>query len=215
MARQRAIEYTMPPEKLRVVGQPVAEQHCQPPGKKANLRRQLGWPQDKAVILLVGSGDGMGPIPKVARAVDESGLDVGLAIVAGRNAKLRAELEARAWENPVFIYGFTQEMPCFMRAADVLVTKAGPGTIAEALIAGLPIVLYARLPGQEDGNVSFVESEGVGVWAPNSQQVVRRLTRWVCRPREREQVAGNCRRAARPEAARTIARILGERVGLP
>ena len=30
----------------------------------------------------------------------------------------------------------------------------------------LPIILYAKLPGQEDGNVDFVVSEGVGVWAP-------------------------------------------------
>ena len=49
-----------------------------------------------------------------------------------------------------------------MRAADIIVTKAGPGTIAEALNANLPIILYAKLPGQEDGNVTFVESEGAG-----------------------------------------------------
>ena len=128
--------------------------------------------------------------------------------------KLKTELEARSWDNPVHIYGFTRDMPDLMRASDVLVTKAGPGTIAEALIASLPMILYSKLPGQEDGNVSFVESVGAGVWAPEPLQVVRTLTRWICRPQERSKVVENCRKAARPDASRRIARILGEQLNL-
>ena len=214
MARQRAIEYKMDAEKVIVVGQPVAERFCAPLGDKSTLREKLGWPQDKMIILLVGGGEGMGPLAKTARAIDESGLDVGLIIVTGRNTRLKGSLETQTWENPVFIYGFTQEMHCFMRAADIIVTKAGPGTIAEALNADLPIILYARLPGQEDGNVTFVESERAGVWAPTPQQVVRTLTRWVCRPHERARVVEACRQAARPQASRQIAHILGSRIGL-
>jgi hypothetical protein len=53
----------------------------------------------------------------------------------------------------------------------------------------------------------------VGVWAPEPLKVVRALTRWVCRPQERAQVIKNCKSAARPQAARTIARILGKQIG--
>ena len=105
-------------------------------------------------------------------------------------------------------------MPDLMRASDVLVSKAGPGTIAEALIASLPIILYAKLPGQEDGNVRFVESVGAGVWAPDPLRVVRTLTRWICRPHEMEQVVQNCRLAAVPDASRRIARILGHQIDM-
>jgi 1,2-diacylglycerol 3-beta-galactosyltransferase len=214
MARQIAISYTMSPEKVRVIGQPVSQLCSAPKGDRAHLRKGLGWSKSKEVILLVGGGEGMGPLAETARAIDESGLDVCLVIVAGRNSKLEAELKEQTWQNPTFIYGFVHDMPDFMRAADVIVTKAGPGTIAEALIAELPIILYAKLPGQEDGNVDFVVSEGVGVWAPEPLLVVRALTRWVCRASERQKVVNNCRRAARPEAARIIARTLGEKVGL-
>jgi len=154
--RQRAIEYNMVPEKVRVVGQPVAERYCVPAGNKNALREKLGWEQDKTIVLLVGGGEGMGPLGKTARAIATSGLDVGLVIVTGRNQRLKAHLQSLDWPIPVHIYGFTKEMPDFMRAADILVTKAGPGTIAEALNAHLPIILYARLPGQEDGNLTFV-----------------------------------------------------------
>ncbi len=139
---------------------------------------------------------------------------MGLVIVCGRNEKLKVHLELESWENPAFIYGFTRDLPDFMRAADIIVTKAGPGTIAEALNANLPIILYAKLPGQEDGNVTFVESEGAGVWAPSSELVVRALTRLICRPQERAVVIENARRVARPDSAQRIARAVGKTLGL-
>ena len=214
MARQTAIHYTISPDKVRVVGQPVSQRGSAPVGDKTLLRKSFGWPQDKKIVLLVGGGEGMGPLAETARAIDESGLDVCLLIVTGRNSKLETELKEQSWENPAFIYGFTHEMADLMRASDVIVTKAGPGTIAEALNAELPIILYAKLPGQEDGNVDFVVSEQVGVWAPDPPAVVRTLTRWLCRPNECQRVIKNCQRTARPEAARQIALILGQQVGL-
>ena len=213
-ARKRAIKYKMPPEKLRVVGLPVADRYCQPLGRKSTLRKKLGWPVDKPVVLLVGGGEGMGPLAKTAMEVDTSGLDICLVVACGRNQRLKENLESHAWENQHRIYGFTRDMPDFMRAADFIVTKAGPGTIAEALNAQLPIILYSKLPGQEDGNVTFVQEEGAGVWAPKPVDVVRALTRWISRPEERRKVIENCRRAGRPEAARTIAGIIGEKLGL-
>jgi 1,2-diacylglycerol 3-beta-galactosyltransferase len=86
--------------------------------------------------------------------------------------------------------------------------------VAEALNAELPIILYSKLPGQEDGNVTFVEEEGAGVWAPEPREVVRTLTRWISHPAERRKVIENCRRAGRPEAARKIAKEIGAMLGL-
>jgi hypothetical protein len=85
---------------------------------------------------------------------------------------------------------------------------------AQQVNAQLPIILYSKLPGQEDGNVTFVEEEGAGVWAPTPQEVVRTLTRWISRPEEHKLVIENCRRAGKPEAARTIAHIIAEKLGL-
>jgi 1,2-diacylglycerol 3-beta-galactosyltransferase len=213
-ARQRAIAYEMDPNQIRVVGQPVTLRSSAPAGDKTALRQKLGWERDKPVILLIGGGEGMGPLSKTARAISASGLDVVLAIVCGRNRRLKGHLEKLDWPVPVHIYGFTHDLPDFMRAADVLVTKAGPGTIAESLNANLPMILYARLPGQEDGNVTFVENEKVGVWAPRPAQIVQTLTEWIQNPEIRLGYAENCHRAARPDAARQIARAIGETLEL-
>jgi len=213
-ARERALKYGMPAKNIRVVGQPIPERCAVPSGTKTALREKLGWGQDEFIALIVGGGDGMGPLKENIQAIADSGLYVGLAIVAGRNEKLKEELEAEDWGIPTYIYGFTKDLPDFMRAADVLITKAGPGTIAESLAAHLPVILFSRLPGQEDGNVTFVEETETGVWAPDPVDVVRTLARWMTHPPARERVIENCKEAARPEASRSIARILGAQLGL-
>jgi 1,2-diacylglycerol 3-beta-galactosyltransferase len=212
--RLRALDNGMRPEQLSVVGLPVAERFCKPVGDPMAMRQRLGWPQDRPLVLLVGGGEGMGPLKRTALAINESHLPLSLVVVCGRNRKLKEELETVNWNMPTFVYGFVKEMPDFMRAADILVTKAGPGTISEAFNAGLPMILYSRLPGQEDGNVTYVVSEDAGVWAPTPERIVGALYYWIYFPEEREKAVQACRRLARPQAAHTIARILADQVGV-
>jgi 1,2-diacylglycerol 3-beta-galactosyltransferase len=213
-ARQRGLLANLKPEQIKVVGLPVSDRFCQPIGDKSALRKQLGWPSNHPVVLLVGGGEGTGPLEKTALVIAKANLPITLVIVAGRNAELKEHLEAWQWPMTTLIYGFVHEMPDFMRAADILVTKAGPGTISEALNAGLPMILYSRLPGQEDGNVGYVISEGVGVWAPKTSDIITALQAWITHPKQRELVADACCKAARPEAAREIAHILSNRLGI-
>ena len=207
-ARQRALRNGLRPEQVQVIGLPVAERFCQPGGDKAQIRARLGWPQDMPVILLMGGGEGMGPLEKTAVAIDNAQLPFALVVIAGRNQPLKQRLESLPWASPTFIYGFVHEMPDFMKAADVLVSKAGPGTITEAFNAGLPIILYSRLPGQESGNVTFVVSEGAGVWAPSPDQIIATLRRWQENPPMLAAAAQNARRLANPNAAHQIAHTL-------
>lgn len=214
-AYDRALQCGLRPEQVEVVGLPVADRFCQSVGDQGELRSKLGWPQDTPIVLLVGGGEGMGPLEQNAEAIANSDLPLSLVVIAGRNQALKARLEAHRWPIPTRIYGFVREMPDFMRASDFLVTKAGPGTICEALIARLPLILYSRLPGQEDGNVTYVVSEGAGVWAPRPAQVVGALRQWLEDPERYEATVEACQRLARPDAARKIAQILAKWVGAP
>jgi 1,2-diacylglycerol 3-beta-galactosyltransferase len=214
VAYRRALSLGITPERMEVVGLPVAERFCQPAGDPVEIRARLGWPQDRPVALLVGGGEGMGPLEATALAIDAARLPAQLVIIAGRNKKLKERLEKHAWLTPPIIYGFVQEMPDMMRAADVLITKAGPGTISEAFIAGLPLILYSRLPGQEDGNVGYVVSNGAGVWSPRPDAVVAALKNWLDDPDRRARAAAASLHLARPRAAREIARLLAAQVGV-
>jgi 1,2-diacylglycerol 3-beta-galactosyltransferase len=214
MAYQRALECGLKPKQLLVTGLPVADRFCHLNGDRREIRQRMGWREDLPVILLVGGGEGMGPLEKTARAIDAAQLPVSLVVVTGRNQELKTRLEGLQWSIPTRIYGFVKEMPEFMQAADILVTKAGPGTISEAFNAGLPMILYSRLPGQEDGNVGYVTSQGAGVWAPRPDLIVAAVKNWIEHPDRWSQAASASRLLARPEAARRIARILAAQVGI-
>ena len=66
-----------------------------------------------------------------------------------------------------------------MAASDCVITKAGPGTIAEALICGLPILLSGFIPGQEEGNVSFVVEHGVGAYCDSPEGIAATINDWA------------------------------------
>ena len=214
LARERAMHFGVSAGNLRVLGLPIAERFRQPPGDVAGWRAEMGWRSDRPIALLVGGGDGMGPLKRVAKAINEAELPVTLVVICGRNEELRADLEALDWRIPAHLYGFTKEMPQFMAASDILITKAGPGTICEGFICGLPIVLYSRVPGQEDGNVDYVVDAGAGVWAPRPREVVNILRTWTDDPTTRERAAAISRRLARPDASHDIAQLIAQQLGV-
>jgi len=99
-----------------------------------------------------------------------------------------------------------------MRAAVILITKAGHGTISEAFIAGLPMILYSHMPGQEDGNIDYVVKEGAGVWAPRPDLVVATLRHWIEDPLVSKTAVKACQKLARPAAARQIAHVIAQAI---
>jgi 1,2-diacylglycerol 3-beta-galactosyltransferase len=111
-----------------------------------------------------------------------------------------------SWNQPTQIYSFRTDMPVIMAATDVLVTKAGPATITEACIAGVPPILYDAIPGQETGNVEFVVKNDVGVFAPTPAEITATLEKWLGEGRDSLRArAERAREISRPNAVFDIA----------
>src|SRR5215831_16724426 len=75
---------------------------------------------------------------------------------------------------PVHIVGFTKEVHRLMRAADFLIGKPGPGSIAEAMIRRLPVLIECNactLP-QERYNAEWVKEKSVGIVLNSFKDVV-------------------------------------------
>ncbi len=214
-AQAIALRHGIQANRVQQIGLPVTERCACPPADRAALRARLGWDPEQPVVLLVGGAEGMGLLEENAHAIAAAGLPLTLAIVAGRNAALQTRLASQAWPVPTHVYGFVHNLPELMHAADILATKAGPSTICEGLCAGLPIILYDRIPGQEEGNVAYVVEAGAGVFAPQPEAVVAALRRWLETPGQLEMARLAARRRAQPTAAREVARRLGALVGLP
>jgi 1,2-diacylglycerol 3-beta-galactosyltransferase len=208
-AQAQALASGVTASRLERYGVPVAREFAAQAGERATLAAQLGWSVERPTVLLMGGGDGVGPLELLAERLDAAQLPCDLAIVAGRNAVLESRLRARAWRGTVHVYGFVQGLGRMFRAASAIVTKAGPGTISEACAAGCPLVLSGAIPGQESGNVEYVVVSGAGVWAPSAVRVVEAVRGWCSGEAalaNRAQAAAAALAIGRPDAACNIAR---------
>lgn len=205
-AFDRGIKAGLQSHQMSITGLPVHPNFIKSIPEKQEARQALGWDLTLPTILIVGGGEGMGPIFKNAQAINALRLPCQLAVIAGRNRQLKQQLEETTWNQPTHIYGFVKDMPRLMGAADVLITKAGPSTICEACIAGLPMILYDAIPGQEDGNVTFVVENGAGAFCPSPYEVADTVADWLHGGQRRlNQLSRNARRIARPNAVWDIA----------
>ncbi len=197
-------------EQMRVVGMPVSGRfHPVERLAKPRWRQQLRLDPDQPTVLLVGGGGGVGSLGEIALAVADELAAEGhgqLVVICGRNEHLRQQLAQRMWPIPVTVQGFVTNMPDWMGAADLIITKAGPSTIAEALVVGLPILLCSFIPGQEEGNVPFVVEQGAGVYVEKPTEIARRVGEWL-RPGNPMLVdmAARARALGRPAAAAAVA----------
>ena len=207
-ARQLYLERNLEPDRVRVIGMPIDPRFTRPTDSKEELRRKFGLAQDIPVVLLVGGGEGSGGLQEAVRAISRARLPVQMLIITGRNKRLYAHLQRTrsSLHVPAKVFGFVQNIPEMMRAADVIVTKAGPGTIAEALACDLPIILSGYVPGQEEGNVDYVLQNEVGMLAHDAIELVDTLRRLI-KPGSLElrQWRDNARHMSRPRASFDIA----------
>ena len=178
---QRALDRGVPPERLRLLGHPIHPRFEDVSATKAEIRKKLGLPAVQTICLLMAGGEGGGKLLPTTMGLAKAGLDYHLVVVTGRNAALRAKLEelAPSLPTPMNVLGFRNDVPELMRAADLLITKAGPGTIAEASVAEVPVVVYDYVPGQERGNLDYVRTNGIGVVALSTAEVVQSVKRIV------------------------------------
>ncbi|EKX31174.1 hypothetical protein GUITHDRAFT_156659 [Guillardia theta CCMP2712] len=192
--KAQALEFGLKEEQVSVCGLPLRKGFWNIDSSKKNkelMRDKLELKQDWRVVILIGGGDGMGKLKECAMsffALKSSGRmqKLQIVIICGKNEKLQKQLTWEAekvkqglTECDIRILGFVSNMEEWMIAADVLVTKAGPGTIAEACCCGLPVLLFDFLPGQEEGNVTFVESSGMGEFVKDTTKVGGRCLDWL------------------------------------
>ncbi len=207
-----AVARGLPRRRLHAHGLPVRADFACAAAARRDTRAAFGLDPDLPAILVMGGGGGIGPIEAiVARttaalaAASPGGPAAQIVVVCASNGRLKARLEAGSWPVPVTALGYVDRMSDLMGACDLLVTKAGPGTIAEASIRGLPMMLYGFIPGQEAANVDHVVDAGAGLFEPDVAALAAEAARLVTTGRD--DLAAMAARAAslgRADATRAI-----------
>ena len=197
------------------VGVPVGSQFLADspgPAQRAGLRRRLGHPRTEFLVVLAGGAEGVGRLARQATAIANRHPDVDVAVICGRNRRLRRRLDRRSarYGGRLSVHGLVSDMGDWLRGADVVATKAGPTTIAEAACCGTAIAVTGHLPGQERGNIGVVTEAGAGAYWPRTSQLADGIA-WLREdPAALVSMRAGAARLARPEAADKVAALLAE-----
>ncbi len=143
------------------------------------LRKGMGLRPDLPTAIVLFGGHGSKVMYSITERLNAAGLPLQLILICGRNEELAAKLSARQWKMPIHVVGFTKEVHRLMRAADFLIGKPGPGSIAEAMVRKLPVLIECNawtLP-QERYNAEWVQEKGVGIVLKSFEDVAEGVKR--------------------------------------
>ncbi len=226
----KALKMGLSSDRIRTIGLPTRPQFWDPwKLSKKSARQAMGLPPSAHTILVVGGGEGLGPLGEIAwelakeiekrnmiekkkqlfdgRNQQHDAQPIELVVICGKNRGVKETLQRRKWPPDVHVTvcGFTSKLDVFMSAADIVITKAGPGTIAEACIKGLPLVLSSYIPGQEYGNVGFSVSRGFAVYCKPPNEIAITVMDLLKDPVRLQAMSKAARLSAQPHAALKIA----------
>src|ERR1700694_3409727 len=145
------------------------------------LRKEMGLRPDLTTAIVLFGGHGSKVMYSITERLNAAGLPLQLILICGRNEALAANLRAQKWKLPIHVVGFTKEVHRLMRAADFLIGKPGPGSLAEAMVRKLPVVIECNawtLP-QERYNAEWVTEKRVGIVLKSFEEVVEGVKRML------------------------------------
>jgi processive 1,2-diacylglycerol beta-glucosyltransferase len=205
--RDQLVARGVSPEHVVVSGMPI-DGAFTAPADRGRLRRELGVEAGAPVVLVTAGMQGrLGGIAEVCDTLAGLEAPFRALVVCGRSERLAAALRRRHGADGRFrILGRVGEMHRLMGAADLVVTKAGGSTCAEALALECPLVFYRSLPGQERANEACIERAGAGVRAGDRAGLRATLARLLGDGAQRVALARAAGSLRRPEAARTVAK---------
>ena len=142
-------------------------------------RARLGLHPDLPTGLVLFGGEGSHWMKGIAQCVSQANLKMQLIFLCGRNRKLRAHLQEMKLNFPIFVEGFTAQVPYYMHLSDFFIGKPGPGSISEALAMKLPVIVERNTwtMVQERFNTEWVERNEVGIVLDSFKKVAGGLKR--------------------------------------
>lgn len=205
LVRDRAISCRINPDKIITSGIPVNPifSYRHPP--KSELRKTLGLDPDLTTLLMVGSRRVSG-IPDFLQSLEKIHQPFQVVVIAGGDNALFEQCRKLHWSFSIHFKNFVTNMPDWMLASDMLITKAGGLILSEGLAAGLPILMIDYLPGQEERNARYIRDHEAGEIATNPEDFARVINTWLRNDRELlKKISRNSQSLGHPDASITIA----------
>jgi processive 1,2-diacylglycerol beta-glucosyltransferase len=205
--RQNLISQGVHSERAAAYGIPTKECFQQPVDKGAVVKT-LGLTPDLPKILVMGGSLGLGPMKSVIRKLNKLPQPFDVMVVTGKNEELQEQLARKGprLRHTTKIFGFVENVQELMEISEIIITKPGGITTAEALVKRLPMIIINPIPGQEAKNTEYLLSQHVAVEAGNANDVMLLVDEFLRNPRKLWTMREAAGAVARPRSAENSAR---------
>ncbi|VBB08111.1 monogalactosyldiacylglycerol (mgdg) synthase [Lucifera butyrica] len=200
-------ERGIPAERSLITGIPVSEEFSVRLDRSTILQ-DLNLEKAKKTILIMGGGAGIFPMEELVKTCDGLAVPLQIIVVTGNNRHMYSKLcnLKTSLRSTLHVFSYVDSIHKLMAVADVIISKPGGMTSAEALCIGLPMIIFRPIPGQEEGNAQFLLDKKVAVRANHCDELGNIvLTLLQEQSQQLELMRNRVKELARPAAADEIA----------
>ncbi len=195
------------PRKIKDYGIPIDPKFCK--GLDRNkICAKFSLDPDVPSVLIMGGTQGLGPIKEMVRLLDRSYLNLQMIVVAGTNKKLYNWLERRQFRKKMVKLSYADNIDELMQISEVIITKPGGITTAEALAKGIPMLIVNPLPGQEAMNTKLLLDEGVAVKAEEPMDVLIILEELLYNEDKLKNMSHRAVSLSKPDSSLNVAKLI-------
>lgn len=208
-SRERLRQNGIPQEKVKIFGIPIDPKFNNKTDVKF-VKLGLGLELDKPTVLVMGGGQGYGPIKDIVLLLDGLSVDFQIIVVCGINGRLFRWLasQRRKFNKKIAPLQFVDNVNELMAASDIIITKPGGLTTAEALAKGLPMIIVDPIPGQEAKNAQFLTQIGAAVQVDNTAAIGLEVNELLTNPSRLNQMKEAALIHGHPNAAMDLAKLI-------
>jgi processive 1,2-diacylglycerol beta-glucosyltransferase len=187
---------------VQVTGIPIQSEFASL-NDRATAKTRLQIDLDRSLLLLMGGGLGVGGIDHLARSLVQRPIDSQIAFITGHNRTLRRRLRQQSpdW----IVRGYINNMPDWLAAADVVISKAGGLAASELMAAGVPTIIPPSLRGHETSNAQYFSACGAAIMADSIPNAIDQAAALLQDRSLQHQMRSAAQRFARPNAAEDVA----------
>jgi len=207
--KQRLIQKGINEDRIKTLGIPF-DPKFNKILSKAEIRKKLNLKEGVFTILIMGGGQGLGPIKNIVKIIDNLKIDLQEIIVCGSNKRLYYWLKrkSKSYKKSILLLGYVQNIEELMSAADLIITKPGGVTCAEALSKGLPMIITCPIPGQEANNTSYLISKRAAIKVSYPEELEYILNDLHNHPEKLRKLSKKALEISKPNAAADIAQLI-------
>jgi processive 1,2-diacylglycerol beta-glucosyltransferase len=175
-----------------------------------DIFQKLNLDPHKPVVLIMGGGQGLGPIKTIVKSLEKVKQDIQELIITGTNKKLYRTLrrKIKRYKKEIHLFGFVQNIHEFMHISKIIISKPGGVTTAEVLSARLPMVIVKPIPGQEVNNTNFLTHKGAAIKVDEPKDVYQVIDALLEDKNKSEHLRQAAAEIAKPNASMDIAKLL-------